>query len=97
MKLVRNHFLDAGFLIDGKEVKKQVVSKLLALNDADLTVVHKISSANLIVAGPKRQKVKLATKLFSHTVAKAISRAGILGKLQDENWKECHDLFKLVI
>lgn len=96
LKLLRNHFLDEGFLINGKEVKKEIVEQLLILNNTELSVTHKISSANLTVAGAGRQKVKLAAKLFSHTVAQAITRAASLGFLSGENWDECHKLFKMV-
>lgn len=46
--------------------------------------------------GIQRQKVKYATKLFSHTVSKAISRLGMLGFYTAENWSECSDFFKIV-
>lgn len=51
----------------------------------------------LNVANAGRQKVKLATKLFSHTNSAVISRIGSLGYLQDEsNWIEVSEFFKLV-
>lgn len=77
-------------------MKKEIIEKLLILNNADLNVTHKITANNLMVAGAVRQKVKLAAKLFSHTVAQAVSRAASLGLLDGENWQECNKLFKLV-
>lgn len=97
MKLLRNHFIDSGFVINGKEVQKDIILKLLSLQSGDLKITHKISAHNLSVVGAERQKVKLATKLFSHTVAQAITRAASLGFLSDQNWDECFQLFKLVI
>lgn len=38
----------------------------------------------------------MATKLVSHTVAQAITRAASLEYLNGKNWEECHKLFKLV-
>lgn len=96
IKLLRNHFLDSGFNLNGKEVKKDCIAKLLEHTSGDLNITHKISELSLTVAGTKRQNVKLATKLLSHTVAQATSRAGSLGYLENHNWIECHNLFKLV-
>ncbi|KAI8122775.1 Transposable element P transposase [Lucilia cuprina] len=89
IKLLRNHFIDSGFIINNKEVKKDVILNLLSLQFNDLKITHKISAHNLNVVGVERQKVKLATKLFSHTVAQSITRAASLGHLQDQNWSEC--------
>ena len=97
IKLLRNHFIDQGFLIDEKYVKKDIILKLLSCTvSSELSILHKITSHNLSVSGAERQKVKVATKLFSHTVAKAITRAASLGLLQDDNWEECYKLFKTV-
>lgn len=96
IKLLRNHFVDTGFMINEKQVKADIISKLLTITSGDVSITHKISEANLNVSNIKRQKVKLATKLFSHTVAQAITRVASQGHLEDLNWKECHQLFKLV-
>lgn len=98
VKLLRNNFVDHGFIVDGVEIKKNIVEELiLKTNDkSDLSVAFKISLANLNVKGAERQKVKLATKLFSHTISKAIYRAGSLGELSTPNWIKCSEFFKLV-
>lgn len=96
LKLLRNHFVDHGFVINGKPVGREIISKLLDVSSEDVSITHKISQANLSVANAKRQKVKLAAKLFSHTVAQAIKRAACHGLLEGLNWEECHRLFKLV-
>lgn len=77
-------------------MKKGVIQELLQHTSGDVSITHKISEVNLTVAGAKRQNVKLATKLFSHTVAQAISGAGSLGYLDNHNWIDCHHIFKLV-
>lgn len=97
IKLLRNHFIDSGFIIDNKEVKKDIILNLLSLQSNDLKITHKISAQNLSVVGAERQKVKLATKLCSHTIAQSITRAASLGHLTNQNWSECHQLLKLVI
>jgi len=96
IKLLRNHFIDSGFVIDGKLVGKEIILKLLDINSTDLKITHKISEANVFVSGPKRQNVKLATKLFSHTVSQAITWAASRGYLHEENWLQCHQLLKIV-
>lgn len=96
IKLLRNHFLDQGFFINEKPVNKDIIFKLLSLTSSDLNITHKISANSLTVTGAKRQNVKLATKLFSHTIAQAIVRAAGFGHLDAFNWQEAFQLFKTV-
>lgn len=97
IKLIRNNFVDHGFIIKGKEVNKHIIEELLDVTGtSDLTISYKISRDSLNVKGAARQKVKLATKLFSHTIAMAISRCGSTGALKQPNWFECSEFFKLV-
>ena len=44
----------------------------------------------------EKQKVKLATKLFSKTNSAALSRAGSLGQLKSKNWLELSEFLNLV-
>lgn len=98
LKLIRNNFVDHGFLIGGKVITKKIVEEAInATNVSDLKITHKITIAKLNVAKAQRQRVKYAAKLFSHTVSRAISRCGTLGLLTTENWVECADFFKLVL
>ncbi|XP_050497997.1 transposable element P transposase isoform X1 [Diabrotica virgifera virgifera] len=98
LKLIRNHFVDEGFIFNGKELNKDCVESVIdATTGSDLKITHKIDKEKLNVRGAHRQRVKYAAKLFSHTVSKAISRCGMLGLInQDENWTELADVFKLV-
>lgn len=69
IKLLRNHYLDNGLLIDDILVTKEPVIELLKITGtSDLNIAHKIDSSYLTVKNAKRQKVK-ATKLFSHTIS----------------------------
>lgn len=97
IKLLRNHFLDTGFVLNDKFItSKPIVDLLQNTQNLDLNIAHKINTDFLTVKGAQRQKVKLATKLFSHTVSKAISRLGILGIFKTENnWLECSELLKV--
>ncbi|CAD7092701.1 unnamed protein product [Hermetia illucens] len=90
IKLLRNHFIDQGFELQCNTITKDLVQKLLCLTSEELSITHKISSGNLNLRGAERQKVKLATKLFSHTVSMALSRAGTLGFLEDEPWMHAY-------
>ncbi|CAD7085347.1 unnamed protein product [Hermetia illucens] len=96
IKLLRNHFIDQGFELQGNTITKDLVQKLLCLTSEELSITHKISAGNLNLRGAERQKVKLATKLFSYTVSMALSRAGTLGFLEDEPWMQGSEFFKLV-
>lgn len=97
IKLIRNHFIDNGFEINNTKVSKDILMKLLTLTSSELSITHKISQKSLCVVKAERQKVKLATKLFSHTVAQSLSRAVSLGLIEDESWEKTYNLIKLVI
>lgn len=43
LKLFRNHFLDEGFIINGKTVSKRCVQQLLSVSATELRVAHKMS------------------------------------------------------
>lgn len=97
LKLIRNNFVDHGFIINNKEISKSIVEEVLDItSSSDLKITYKLTKDNLNVQGASRQKVKLAAKLFSHTISKAITRCGTLGCLNQENWIECADFFKQV-
>lgn len=51
IKLLRYHFIDSGFIINNKEVKKDIILNLLTLQPNDLNITHKISAHNLKVIG----------------------------------------------
>lgn len=44
IKLIRNHFIDQGFIYNGKEINKTVIEKLITWASAsDLNIAHKIT------------------------------------------------------
>ena len=98
LKLIRNHFVDEGFVINNVEINKTIVESVLeATSKSDLRITHKMTVDKLNVIGAQRMRVKFAAKLFSHTISKTISRCGTLGHFPpDVHWPECADLFKLV-
>lgn len=74
LKLVRNHFLDNGVIINRKCINKECIEEILQLQeDKDLKIVHRILKNNLDVSGTSRQKVGTAAKLFSKSTARAIA------------------------
>lgn len=99
IKLLRNHYLDQGFIINDFEINKGIIQELLRTTTAtgDLNIAHSISMEHLEVKGAQRQKVKLATKLFSNKVSKSIERCGMLGHLQGTGWIETAKFFKQVV
>ncbi|KAL1505709.1 hypothetical protein ABEB36_005213 [Hypothenemus hampei] len=98
IKLLRNHFVDDGFLLNSVEINKDIIERVIQLTTStDLNIAHKISMDTLHVKGCQRQKVKFATKLFSHTISRAITRCGMLEGLSEQNWIVCANFFKDVI
>ncbi|KAL1487972.1 hypothetical protein ABEB36_015353 [Hypothenemus hampei] len=98
IKLLRNHFLDHGYILNGKMItSKPIVDLLHNTVKLDLKIAHKLTEDLLTVKGAQRQKVKYATKLFSHTISRAVTRLGTLGHYKTEdNWRECSDFFKII-
>jgi len=96
MKLLRNHFLDSGFWINGHFVSRSPLEKLLQLNSGDLKIAFKLSRTHLDVHGSQRQNVKLAAQVFSDRNAAAIRWCGLQGFMDDEpEWAETARVLKL--
>lgn len=75
LKLLRNHFLDTGFISYGNYIGPKPVSKLLDLQGLDLGIAYKITPEHFPCKGStKRQKVKLAAQVFSNSVSAALLR-----------------------
>lgn len=77
VKLFRNHCLDEGFIFNYGTEEEFTLGKedfqLLLRNDgADLKLCPKLSSIHINVHGSARQRVRLATQIFSKTVSKAM-------------------------
>lgn len=97
IKLLRNHFLDSGFLLEGKLITKLPFLELMdKTKDCDLNIAYKITDRHMNVKGAERQKVKLATQLFSHTNSCALKRLGNMNLIESQNWEELSDFIKLV-
>ena len=96
MKLLRNHFIDSGYKIDGCFIDKSIIEELLKINEAELNLVHKISQYHLDVTGSLRQKVKPAVQLFSNTVSKAILYCSQKGWMTDPRCQAASSIIKLI-
>lgn len=80
LKLLRNHFLDTGYMYKGKLLTSRTIAQLLTLTlVSDASIAHKLSEEHLRVHHAGRQKVKLAAQLFSHSTASVIRRVYSLG------------------
>lgn len=96
IKLARNHFLDQGFLYEGHHITKKCFELLLQLGaSSDLKCAFKLTDEHLNCYGTRRQKVKLATQLFSRTNAKAIECCGRKGVKGFEEWKQVVEIVEL--
>ena len=72
LKLLRNWFIDGGFLLlDGTELNQFRIRQLLESN-TEISPLFKLSLLNLTVQGAQRQNVRLASELFSHSVAESL-------------------------
>ena len=73
LKLLRNHFIDQGFILqDGSVLQKDDVQQLLLVNNNELKVNHKLKLLHFCCKGSQRQDVKLAAQLFSRSTASAM-------------------------
>lgn len=74
MKLMRNHFLDDGFVMqDGKVVDSSCVREVVVLSKADLKATYHLSDGPIEVSGPQRMNVRLAVQLLSAATFKALA------------------------
>ena len=73
LKLLRNHFLDQGFLLkDGTLILKEDIQKLLTVNSGEKRLAYKLAPRHFECSGSLRQNVALAAQLFSRSTARAI-------------------------
>jgi len=73
LKLTRNWLLDKGFDLGGGEiVNADPLKALIAQDNGELKVCHKLSALHVECEGARRQNVRLAAELLSHTTATAL-------------------------
>lgn len=97
LKLMRNHFLDNGFLINHTLICKDIIEKMLQVHDTDLQVILDLTKADLLVNNQERQKLSSATKLFSPKTARAIELCGQKNYLNGtDSWNTTAEIFKLI-
>ncbi|KFM76880.1 Transposable element P transposase, partial [Stegodyphus mimosarum] len=74
IKLLRNHFLDKGFILgNGIIINKDVIYEVFNKDIGEIKLCYKLKPQVLSVKGNERQKVAPAKALFSSTTAKAIT------------------------
>lgn len=97
LKLMRNHFLDNGFLINHTLISKNIIEKILQVNDNDLQVILDLTRTDLLVSDQERQKMSSALKLFSPKTARAIELCGQKNYLNGtDSWSTTAEIFKLI-
>lgn len=96
IKLIRNHFLDSGFLMDGKIINSEPIAEVLNLEKSDLKINHKVTPMHLEVKRAARQKVKFAVQLFSHSMYACIRWCVSVGRCKSPNALACADFVKIV-
>ena len=89
LKLLRNHYLESGFVINNTQFNTKVMERMLSINNKDLKAMFKVTEAHIKVSGQSRQKVSTAAKLLSQTTARAIGWCGEQGfQFNEEAWQE---------
>ncbi|KAH8392592.1 hypothetical protein KR215_000626, partial [Drosophila sulfurigaster] len=87
IKLVRNHYVGSGLVVNGKKLTKTTVQQAISHCSK--------SDVSILFGSLAKQKVNFAIQLFSNTTASAIRRCYAFGKDVD-NACETADLFKLL-
>ncbi|KAH8346927.1 hypothetical protein KR059_002985, partial [Drosophila kikkawai] len=96
VKLIRNHYIGSGLNINGKKLTKATIQQTIRYcGQSDVSILFKVTDSHINVQSLAKQKVKLATQLFSHTTASCIKRCYALGNVI-ENPCETADFFDLV-
>ncbi|KAH8277175.1 hypothetical protein KR026_006683, partial [Drosophila bipectinata] len=96
MKLIRNHYIGSGLNINGKKLTKSTIQQTIRYcAQSDVSILFKVTNSHINVESLAKQKVKLATELFSHTTASCIRLCYELGNII-ENPCETADFFDLV-
>ncbi|KAG4073211.1 hypothetical protein HA402_013476 [Bradysia odoriphaga] len=75
LKLLRNWFLDYGFVLqDGTVIKKDKIYDLLHVVNTEISPAFKLSDLHFDCKDTERMNVALAAELFSHTTATCLRR-----------------------
>lgn len=97
MKLIRNNFIDSGFILHtGERVSDCAIREMMSMQKTELSLAHRINEIHLNVQGQQRQRVKYATQLLSESCSKALLFLGERGFLKSCNFKETADFLALV-
>ena len=99
LKLLRNHFIDSGFEINGRYITKDCIEDIIKLNkdaNSDVSAFYNITNELVTVKSAERQKVSKAAKLMSNTVSRSINFLNDQGLLKSDNCEETSEFIKLV-
>lgn len=97
MKLMRNHFLDDGFVMqDGKVVDSSCVREVVARSKADLKATYHLSHRHIEVKGAQRMNVRLAVQLLSAKTSKSLAYLGERGLINAKTWSSTSEFIALV-
>lgn len=75
LKLLRNWFIDYGFLYNGKQIYSDLIKDLIKTRgESGITPLFKLSESHLNMTSQERQNVRRAAELISRTTAICIRR-----------------------
>lgn len=69
LKLLRNWFIDGGLQLQDKTILNKFKIREVIETNPEISPIFKISMHHITVAGAERQNVRVASQLFSHSVA----------------------------
>ena len=101
LKLLRNHFLDQGFILpSGKRFVKKDLIDILQDDKDEFRMCHKLKLKHFNCSGPERMRVVLAAQLFSHSVATAVKvlaeASRVMSKEEKERYYEISEFIELI-
>ena len=88
LKLLRNWIIDGGFTLkNGEQVRKEPLEKLIRLTTStEIKACYKLTMDHLPQKGSfKRQNVRMASQLLSHTTSKSLINFHLKKKIEDEH------------
>lgn len=74
LKLLRNWFIDGGFKLKDETILNKYKIKEIIETNPEISPIFKVSMHHITVTGAERQNVRVASQLFSHSVAQYLSR-----------------------
>lgn len=74
LKLLRNWFIDGGFQLEDNTILNKSIIRQIVETNPEISTICKLSLHHITVSGHERQNVRVASQLFSHSVAQYLMK-----------------------